>query len=672
MAEWLCRKEFGNTPDISKALRLLVTEKNVKRAGKGGRAEPFMYQVPLHSNTSMHALCTTCSGVPSFSVLCMTMQSGRTLVITQPHMLVQQQYSTHLHCGVQLSAKAIKVVEENSVRKAADSTSQPEDLAATEEPAGFTSALPEEPLQTLGAVSFQSDPTAFSGFKPSASVPQEQSESKVSAAAPKQLVPPASLEEPLNAAQTNEVPSRLDLTVSSVLKPSILGQQEQSILEASATGTGQPAAADTTGPVTFSAQLSKPNPAASVHDAQSRPEASTPAQRQPAAPALIEEHAHALQSTHLLTAHAKEPVTSHTQQANIDPAAFLNLEAALPKSDPAASCHLEESCVPVLPPGSLSPAAHVPQASSNLPAGFSAVVQSLPKQDGLATAVESTEVHSFRPYRTERAVTHVEGKQSPGQKGVNMTCSIHAPKAAANTAVEAAHLTHTDSIMSNSPKESIASIAMPNALPVSSLEPHSKLGSPAVRAQNSINCSSTFRKSVTSSAAADPFIVHASADPYSRTLCCSSSTNPLGHSPSLNAAITSTGAPQPSTTYPHRNKENSPKAKILSAIQPHMSPSLGPAGKPNLVAHKAQSPLHASATGLVRRSPGRNSAASGTASDHALSTVNGDPDGKFLAAWIAAEQAAYRVVPNAAGDVLQDAEVYQQLVSVPAKRARLS
>jgi len=42
-----CRKEFGNNPDISKALRLLVSEKNVKRAGKGGRIDPFTYKVGL-------------------------------------------------------------------------------------------------------------------------------------------------------------------------------------------------------------------------------------------------------------------------------------------------------------------------------------------------------------------------------------------------------------------------------------------------------------------------------------------------------------------------------------------------------------------------------------------------------------------------------------------------
>lgn len=40
-----CRRDFGNNPDISKALRLLVSEKNVKRVGKGGRVDPFTYQV---------------------------------------------------------------------------------------------------------------------------------------------------------------------------------------------------------------------------------------------------------------------------------------------------------------------------------------------------------------------------------------------------------------------------------------------------------------------------------------------------------------------------------------------------------------------------------------------------------------------------------------------------
>ncbi|KAA6427280.1 MAG: hypothetical protein FRX49_03037 [Trebouxia sp. A1-2] len=43
--ESVIRKEFGNNPDISKALRLLVSEKNVKRAGKGGRIDPFTYKL---------------------------------------------------------------------------------------------------------------------------------------------------------------------------------------------------------------------------------------------------------------------------------------------------------------------------------------------------------------------------------------------------------------------------------------------------------------------------------------------------------------------------------------------------------------------------------------------------------------------------------------------------
>ena len=48
---WQCdhRRDFGNNPDISKALRLLVSEKRVKRVGKGGRADPFTYQVIFSS-----------------------------------------------------------------------------------------------------------------------------------------------------------------------------------------------------------------------------------------------------------------------------------------------------------------------------------------------------------------------------------------------------------------------------------------------------------------------------------------------------------------------------------------------------------------------------------------------------------------------------------------------
>ncbi|DBA92787.1 TPA: hypothetical protein ACH3X1_002979 [Trebouxia sp. C0004] len=50
--ESVIRKEFGNNPDISKALRLLVSEKNVKRAGKGGRIDPFTYKLAAKARNS--------------------------------------------------------------------------------------------------------------------------------------------------------------------------------------------------------------------------------------------------------------------------------------------------------------------------------------------------------------------------------------------------------------------------------------------------------------------------------------------------------------------------------------------------------------------------------------------------------------------------------------------
>lgn len=60
-----CRKEFGNNPDISKALRLLVSEKNVKRAGKGGRIDPFTYKVGSPS-----PLCLLTASFSSHIVKC--------------------------------------------------------------------------------------------------------------------------------------------------------------------------------------------------------------------------------------------------------------------------------------------------------------------------------------------------------------------------------------------------------------------------------------------------------------------------------------------------------------------------------------------------------------------------------------------------------------------------
>ena len=37
------RRAFGNTPDTSKALRLLVATHAVARTGRGGRCDPFAY-----------------------------------------------------------------------------------------------------------------------------------------------------------------------------------------------------------------------------------------------------------------------------------------------------------------------------------------------------------------------------------------------------------------------------------------------------------------------------------------------------------------------------------------------------------------------------------------------------------------------------------------------------
>ncbi len=38
------RKKYGNTPDVSKALRHLISMKYIKRSGKGGRLSPFIYE----------------------------------------------------------------------------------------------------------------------------------------------------------------------------------------------------------------------------------------------------------------------------------------------------------------------------------------------------------------------------------------------------------------------------------------------------------------------------------------------------------------------------------------------------------------------------------------------------------------------------------------------------
>ncbi len=37
------RNAFGNMPDVSKALRMLVVQKTLCRIGRGGKADPFRY-----------------------------------------------------------------------------------------------------------------------------------------------------------------------------------------------------------------------------------------------------------------------------------------------------------------------------------------------------------------------------------------------------------------------------------------------------------------------------------------------------------------------------------------------------------------------------------------------------------------------------------------------------
>lgn len=40
------RRDFGNTPNTSKSLRLLINSRTVVRAGQGGRGDAFRYSIP--------------------------------------------------------------------------------------------------------------------------------------------------------------------------------------------------------------------------------------------------------------------------------------------------------------------------------------------------------------------------------------------------------------------------------------------------------------------------------------------------------------------------------------------------------------------------------------------------------------------------------------------------
>ena len=42
----MCRRDFGNTPNTSKSLRLLVSSRMVARTGQGGRVDAFRYSLP--------------------------------------------------------------------------------------------------------------------------------------------------------------------------------------------------------------------------------------------------------------------------------------------------------------------------------------------------------------------------------------------------------------------------------------------------------------------------------------------------------------------------------------------------------------------------------------------------------------------------------------------------
>ncbi len=42
----MLRRDIGNTPDTSKALRMLVHARKINRSGRGGRSDPFKYEIP--------------------------------------------------------------------------------------------------------------------------------------------------------------------------------------------------------------------------------------------------------------------------------------------------------------------------------------------------------------------------------------------------------------------------------------------------------------------------------------------------------------------------------------------------------------------------------------------------------------------------------------------------
>ncbi|GAQ80399.1 hypothetical protein KFL_000530260 [Klebsormidium nitens] len=63
--ESVIRKEMGNTPDTSKALRMLVSDKKVNRRGTGGRPDPFIYKITKKGLTHLEAVHAAFGSMPT-------------------------------------------------------------------------------------------------------------------------------------------------------------------------------------------------------------------------------------------------------------------------------------------------------------------------------------------------------------------------------------------------------------------------------------------------------------------------------------------------------------------------------------------------------------------------------------------------------------------------------
>lgn len=183
-----------------------------------------------------------------------------------------------------------------------------------------------------------------------------------------------------------------------------------------------------------------------------------------------------------------------------------------------------------------------------------------------------------------------------------------------------------DSIMSNFPKESTASIALPNPFAVSTnIHPNLDMGAASLVPQSYLYTEAALRSSLTSSAGN-----------------CQVGTASL---------------------FAHDEKENSPKPKAESGfMQSNALAIFGPrAGSLNLVG-KLQN-------AFANRSSGRDSTMSGTASEHALSAKNCPSGGSLMQAGSAAGAGPESVTK--ASDALQNAE-YEHAGNAACKRVKLN